>query len=918
MTTTSRYCVGIDLGTTNTAVSFVDVLTAEADSQASVVFEIAQRVSADGTQRRRTLPSTVLLNEPEESRSVGTYALEQQAYTPDKVVSSSKSWMCHGGVNREARILPWGFGAQGTSDLLSPLDAARSILEAVKSAWNVSMASHEASFALEYQNVIITVPASFDEVAQQLTVRAAQEAGFTKVRLIEEPQAAFYRWIESQGNGPGTTLLQSSISVLVCDVGGGTTDLSLFTVDTPVGAELPRITRQAVSEHILLGGDNIDASVAEQLRLQFVEKTGQTPSYMQQVILRRLARGLKEQALSESVEEGGSLSVALAGTGSALFGNSVTLTLARELIRELILEGFFPRCSVNEQLQGAKSGLREMGLPYARDPRITAQVSAFLAGRGVDAVLFNGGSLANSEIRARVLACISSWQPGRPIQELKNDEMDLAVARGAAWYGYMLIHNQRRIILAGYPRSLYLELFRQRKNDTASLLCIIEKGFSSTESVSVVASGLAAVVNRPVRFQVWSALERDADKIGDVVSLNDGEFYSLAPIAAKLDAAQLGVFGTEGRIPIQLRVRLSETGLCEIECVPLVEEPQAGVPTTWRFEFGVRHQEKEREAERDDDEDSKVPPAVIQRCIEAIDAHFGKRRDEASTGSPKALLKDIEKLVGLDRKEWPLYFMRSLWAPLFRGISRRSRSLEHELAWLALAGFILRPGFGTPLDVVRMKEAWKLFDLGLAFPKHQAAKIAWAIFWRRVSGGLDPEQQSALYAQGSEGSDKGLPHDIEIVRMISSLERIGPAQKEKILADLIAALLNQGAKQSNSLLMWAIERVGARVPLYAELDTVVVGGHIEATLSQLIRLQVDEGERVSFSRMLVSLSRRTNDPRRDISSEQRSLILKKLAGLGAAEELLQSVESVVGLDVVQHSRLFGDDLPAGIELASQT
>ena len=279
------------------------------------------------------------------------------------------------------------------------------------------------------------------------------------------------------------------------------------------------------------------------------------------------------------------------------------------------------------------------------------------------------------------------------------------------------------------------------------------------------------------------------------------------------------------------------------------------------------------------------------------------------------LLKEVERITGLDRKEWPLSFMRSLWAPLFRGISRRSRSIEHELSWLALAGFILRPGFGTSLDVVRMSEAWKLFEQGVAFPKHQASRTAWAIFWRRISGGLNSEQQSRLYTQVMAEPSKGLPLDVETVRMISSLERLGVPQKEKILNDLLAALSTEDYAQSTSLLMWSIERVGARVPLYSELDTVLVGRYIEEILLQLTRLQVDEKEKVSFSRMLVSLSRRTDDPRRDISEAHRSIVLSKLRSLGVADQTLQSVEIVVDLDAEVRNRLFGDEIPAGIELA---
>ncbi len=903
MTTKSRYCVGIDLGTTNSVVAYIDTLIADARTECSRVFAVEQKVGAASAQALDYIPS-VLLYEPnaDSTWTVGRYASDQARYQPQKVITSAKSWLSHAAVNREAPILPWGSVEVPVEEHVSPVQASSLILSAIRDTWNQEMSHGNAEYRLEEQEVVVTVPASFDEVAQELTVRAAHEVGLKRVRLLEEPQSAFYRWLESSG-----AALRSGQLVLVCDVGGGTTDLSLFEVFEGTEA-LPRISRLDVSEHLLLGGDNIDAALAQQLATLLQEKQGGDPSFSQKLALRAIAKDVKEQVLSDSTKVQETLLVSVPGSGSSLFAGSISLEVSTARLREIVMEGFFPLCSSDERPVSPRGGLRESGLPYARDPRITAHLAGFLRGRTIGAVLFNGGSLRDRSIRERILQCLSSWQADR-VEELLNAELDSAVARGAAWYAFMQRQRTQALIFAGYPRALYVELYREKRTERPKLLCVVPKGFSGDRPLVVESSALSALVERSVRFQVWSSLTRADDLPGTIVSESD-DVKPLASVVTKLSLPSGNSLQAGARLPISLVVRLTETGLLALECrgsVPVVGGDSRGVE--WKLTFKVR---KDEEGSEPEGMASDVSPAAIQRCVEVIDRYYGRRKVGEIEERPKGLFKALEDACRMKREDWGIPFMRSMWPACERGLTRRGRSLDHEVSWLNLAGFVLRPGFGASMDAVRMDEAWRVEQTGLAFPKETASRAAACIYWRRIAAGLSAERQEILFRHYFGEVSKSPPYGSELVRMLASLERLSMEHKDRLFHALLQVVSAKRGSAFGNASSWALERLLSRVPLCGEIDTVVPAPVAEGWTVAIL----DNGD-VKLSPqelqgILLSVAAKTGDPRRDIDANLKDTLIKKLRSLGAQVSSIEALDRAIELEHKQVSRLLGENMPAGL------
>jgi molecular chaperone DnaK (HSP70) len=921
----SRYCVGIDLGTTNTVVSFVDTLTADSGGEVSQLFPIDQLVAPDTTQRLLSLPS-VLLYDPHATHGwwVGRYAREQIRYAPERIIASSKSWLAHAAVDRENRILPWGSREVPADAQLSPVQAATEIVRCVRDSWNREMGGRDGSYLLEAQHVVVTVPASFDEVAQRLTLQAVRALGLTNVRLLEEPQCAFYRWLEAASGDIRKHIGATTQTVLVCDVGGGTTDLSLFDVRWEE-ERIPIIKRIEVSDHLLLGGDNIDAALAEFLAEQLAERQGREVSTTQRMVLRSLARDMKEQALSDTLPESGMLSVSIPGSGSSLFSDAVSLQLSVDEIQSRVIDSFFPVCTSRDRPEERKVGLREIGLPYARDPRVTHHLAAFLEGYTVDAVLFNGGTLASSLIRERICGCIAGWQ-GTPVRELATTELDTAVARGAAWYGYMQRVQQKSLILSGYPRSLYLELFRERRSDPARFLCVVPQGFASFVPLEIRVPGLAAVVEKPVRFQLWSSRARPRDKAGDILSGVISDLTPVTQVVTKLELPPRHAMSGQSSLGITLASTISETGLCELECrgeVPLL--PQSGAsegvaalqPVVWRFELSARPGLAGALGEGEEGEGSAplaVSPALVQQSTEVIDRLFGRRRSEDEGANPRSLFKDLERAVRAPRDEWGLGYMRALWPAFERGITRRNRSLEHEVAWFNGAGFILRPGFGDILDTVRIDEAWRVQQLGLAHPKEQASKAAACIFFRRIAAGLSRERQELLFERYYPELGKLPPHLAEIVRLLASLERISDEAKSRVVDAVFVGISSGRAVQQSQAWSWSLERLFSRISICGELDAVVAGSVIEGWIERLLDLKQSILSKEELQRILLSAGARADDERRDISPRIREMIRVKLTQLATSAAMMKPLHEVVPSEPRAIARLLGDTVPAGVRV----
>ena len=465
----ARYLVGIDLGTTNSAVAFVDLHhKPKAGSAAAKTFPVPQLVAAGRTEARPLLPSflywpgehdlppgsTALPWQPDATDVVGLFAREHGAKIPGRLVSSAKSWLSHPGVDRAAPLLP--FGGPPEVPKLSPLEVSAAYLRHIVHAWNHAP-GRKPDEHLEDQPVVLTVPASFDDVARNLTADAAKQAGLKNLVLLEEPQAAFYAWLGTH-TPKEAGQLKPGMRCLVVDVGGGTTDFSLIRVGEDQG-ELT-FERDAVGDHLLLGGDNMDLALAKSVEAKLPGgrlEAGQFGALLQ------ACRAAKEALLSPTPPE--SVPVTVVGRGRSVVGGTVSHALTADEVKAALFDGFFPAVPFDaEPTRAARSGLQEMGLPYVADPAVTKHLAAFLrghvpAGERVDAVLFNGGVFTPKALQDRIIEVMRPWfetpdKPWKPLV-LTTPSLDLAVAWGAAFFGWLKQSGGRRIG-GGIPRSYYI------------------------------------------------------------------------------------------------------------------------------------------------------------------------------------------------------------------------------------------------------------------------------------------------------------------------------------------------------------------------------------------------------------------------------------------------------------------------------
>ncbi|HEX3481254.1 MAG TPA: Hsp70 family protein, partial [Kofleriaceae bacterium] len=516
----ARYLIGIDLGTTNSAVAYVDVRAADPRVR---VFEIAQLVAPGEVAARRQLPSFVYLagdldlaphetalpwrpvSEPTAIRPVvGELARSQGARMASRMIASAKSWLCHPGVDRQAAILPWG----GDGEKISPVEAQARILGHVRDAWDHA---HPGA-PLAEQEVLVTVPASFDEAARELTLQAAARAGYPPIVLLEEPQAAFYAWIDARsgGAGAGDPRLVPGDRVLVFDIGGGTTDFTLIDVAGD------GFTRTAVGDHLLLGGDNLDLTLAKLVEQRLLERSGKKLDALQWHGLVHACRLAKETLLGD--DPPAAAPIVVQSRGARLIAGTLRDEITRAELDAVLFDGFFPEVAVDAPLARGRGGLQEFGLPYAADPAVTRHLAAFLSRHGrppISAVLFNGGAMTPRALRARVIDQIAAWQDAAP-RELPTAAPELAVAQGAAYYG--LVRRGLAIrIKGGTARAFYIGVDAGAAH---MAVCLAPSGLDDGARVQL-ARDFRMVTNRPVSFRLYSSSSR-SDPPGALVPIGDG------------------------------------------------------------------------------------------------------------------------------------------------------------------------------------------------------------------------------------------------------------------------------------------------------------------------------------------------------------------------------------------------------------
>jgi molecular chaperone DnaK (HSP70) len=581
--------LGIDLGTTNSALAVADEAPARA-------VPITQVVGPGEIAERPTLPSFLLLPSEQEVTpaqlqlpwsgplryAVGTFARERGAELPHRLVSSAKSWLCNPAIDRTAQVLPFR-GAQreleeamAGGERVSPVNASARYLAHLRAAWDDAHPDEPA----EEQDVLVTVPASFDAVARELTVVAAREAGFEKITLLEEPQAAFYAYLAAKGDAWRAELAPGDV-VLVCDIGGGTTDFSLIEVAEDGGNLV--LERVAVGDHILLGGDNMDLALAATVQQQL----GKPIDALQQRALVHACRRAKETLLGDAAPA--AVPVAILGRGSKLIGGTVKTDVTRETAEALLVDGFFPAVPAGAPTQKRRAGgLREMGLPYAHDPAVTRHLAEFLARfeRMPTAVLFNGGVMKADKLRSRVVELLRTWAR-RDVKVLGGADLDLAVALGAAHYGQVRRGKGIRI-RGGTARAYYIGIESAMPAipgfaPPVKALCVAPQGMEEGTTAELPDDELGLVVGETVTFRFFGATTRKDDGAGVLVDAD-------AAGIAELDPVEKLVPAEDGRkpgdlVPVRLESHVTELGTLELWCVARDGRGR------WKLEYSVRERE---------------------------------------------------------------------------------------------------------------------------------------------------------------------------------------------------------------------------------------------------------------------------------------------------------------------------------------
>jgi hypothetical protein len=601
----ARYVIGIDLGTTNSALAYAEI-QAEPDPFAPAnvqLLPIPQLVNPGEVREESLLPSFLYLPgssdfpagtlalpwDEERGYAVGQLAQKRGGENVGRLVSSAKSWLSHSGVDRTSPLLP--FRAPEGVDKISPVEASRRYLEHLREAWDARMP--DAKFA--NQQVLVTVPASFDAVARELTQEAAKQAGFANLTLLEEPQAAFYAWIERHSDW--RERVHPGDLILVVDIGGGTTDFSLIAVTESDGTLA--LERVAVGDHILLGGDNIDLALAGAVAARLAEKGTRIDSRQMQALWNN-CRVAKEKLLSgESAQE---QPVTILGKGTGLVGGTIKASLLRDDIDKVIGDGFLPAAGSNDMPAAQRRvGLQELGLPYAADPAITRHMARFLRQQAFAAqqsavrrgpsglacpthVLFNGGVLNATLARQRILATLDSWlaEEGLPaVKPLSGEDLMHAVARGAAYYG--IARSGRGVrIRGGVPRTYYVGVESAMPSIPGfpaplKALAVVPFGMEEGTDTPIPGREFGLVIGQPAEFRFFTSTSRKNDKVGDLIEDYGDQLEELSPMEVSFPAGET----SSEVVPVSFETVVTEIGMLQLWCV-------ARDGRRWKLEFNVR------------------------------------------------------------------------------------------------------------------------------------------------------------------------------------------------------------------------------------------------------------------------------------------------------------------------------------------
>jgi molecular chaperone DnaK (HSP70) len=910
----SRFIIGIDLGTTNIAVTFVD--TYDRDKKIEL-FKIPQ-FSAPGEVSesellpsfccfpdKKLLPNSMRLPwKSEMEYAVGIFARDYGSAVPNRFVSSTKSWLCHAGVNRKGKLLPWGSEIENI--LKSPVEITSYFLEHIKKAWDNKFAKVKDLYGnpcvLIDQQIVITIPASFDETARELTVESAKKAGYKNINLLEEALAAFYSWLDYNCTN-WTDIIKPHEKVLILDIGGGTCDFSMIEM-----SEEGSLVRTAAGNHLLLGGDNIDIAIA-----RIIEKEWNTRlSNGEWLTLCQKTRDAKEKLLSTKLE---TVDVVLLSQGSSVVGSVKKYTLNRNLLKELIVNGFFPVIPSDTPAPQKKSGIQTMGLPYVADPALTKYLLHFLkyankvslvdnkAHNGLlkpDKVLFNGGTMIPDIIRQQIMNVIHEWfSASEEIVELSSRDLSLAVAYGASYYAKTR-RGEGVKVKSGTVLSYFLKV-SSKADKKESFVCVMPRGIDENVDVTTPRN-FSLAANCKVQFPLYSSATRLGDITGNVINNNE----ELSFISSLISVLRFGK--TEKKeLKAEIVTELTETGVLKIWLQSKESHHK------WPLNFDIRLLSAE-EDELDVGESIILDIGQVKKACEAINDAFISDLDCISS-----VTKHIEKLLDLPKNQWPIHALRSFADSLLNIPYELLKTPRKEAKWLNLCGFCLRPGFGDPEDELRLKKAWKLWFNGMNNQNNSQVVAEWWVFWRRIVSGLKSGHQRSIYEALSRQicpkgiySNKvkaGIQAKTEMWRCMGALELLHPKQKIAL-----GEMLLSRKDRLDSFDYWVLARLGARHLFHAQVNNVVSGNIVSKWLDILIKHKANNALLQDKLFALSRMAALTGDRAIDVDAKHLSVTLSFLEAHKTPEQWTKHLNSVRKESVQEQNKILGDTLPLGLSI----
>ena len=922
-----QYVIGIDLGTTNSAVSYVDVAALMDDISTGEkhvekknrvkIFNLPQLTGQGEFTKNSVLPSFLyipgkydiskeMLKHPWKKREdlfAGSFARDHGSKIPSRLVSSAKSWLCNDQADRRAKILPWG--SEGF-ERVSPVTATSEYLLHIRNAWN-HFVKDEDKF-LENQFVVITVPASFNEGARELTMEAVRTAGFgSSVTLLEEPLAAFYSWLINHESDWQKDVKADDL-ILVCDVGGGTTDFSLIVLKESEGT--PRFERIAVGDHLILGGDNIDLALARKVASKFKSGTQLTADKWKTLCHR--CREAKEKILENKEPL---VRITIKGEGRSLIAGTLAADLTKQEVEAILLDDFYPYVESMESLSIDKGKeITDFGLVFEKDSAITRHIIRFLEHHRLnvqknlskdpmpDFILFNGGTLKPVLVQERIKKAIGKWfkskDPELP-QILENHNPELAVGIGAAYYG-LVKQGQGVRVGSGSPRSYYIGVSIKEEN-ASKAVCVVERGLDEGSVIDLPEMRYEVRANEPVSFDIFHSSYRSGDTAGRVVTIDDS-FSSMAPVQTII---RFGKSGHRKTIPVTIGAEYTEMGTLSMYCHSGVSDHK------WKLQFQLRDQKTDIECKETEVYDDQM---ITDAChmIHQIFTDESDKDDELNI-----IAKLIEESIARKKLNWPLSFLRSIADKLIELEGTRTYSPAHEARWLNLTGFCMRPGLGDVFDKSRTKKMWKIYLSGVKFEKTVQNRLEWWVFIRRISAGLEAGQQRQLFQdmfplliKGKNTSYKISPQEqIELWMALGNMERL--LVKDKVvLGKALLAMLKPGKKQDN--LFWTLSRLGARELLYGSVDRVVPAREVIKWINQIMKKPWQNNDPVDT--MVAQISRKTGDRTRDIELEDIMRIIQWLEKRKAKGSFIRMINEKMDMVAKEKNEQFGEKLPTGLIL----